>query len=218
MQRLGHGGRRCSGARSTEPRAAVRQPRPAGGQTIQAPGRSAHDRGIRAGCGKAGLRQARPGMVERPIQAPGPLGTRLSRPKGKGPGAGRAGRSCARQVKVAGHRAQPERPAPPPCYLEGAPSPARPLVLAIGSGTAGSGRERQGATGCCYSPSPTASHSQPQSLQGKVAGLRNADVAKGIRGTRQILVACDNAICPSRHCRFKHHVSDRDPGRPSAGR
>jgi hypothetical protein len=39
--------------------------------------------------------------------------------RGQGPGDDRAGRSCARQVKVAGQRAQPERPAPPLQILGG---------------------------------------------------------------------------------------------------
>ena len=50
-----------------------------------------------------------------------------------GPGADRAGRSCARQVKVAGQRVQPERPAPLPCPRGVAPWEAM-RVGGVGSG------------------------------------------------------------------------------------
>ena len=68
-----------------------------------------HVRGFGPGCGKVGLRQARLAWwtdLSKRQAAPAFAG-------GRGPEDDRAGRSCARQVKVAGHRAQPERPAPP---------------------------------------------------------------------------------------------------------
>jgi hypothetical protein len=79
-----------------------------GGQTIQASGRSTHARGSGLGCGKVGLRPARPGMVERPIQASGRLRQPLRRPGGQGarsrssgaflrpPGSGRRSTGAAR--------------------------------------------------------------------------------------------------------------------------
>ena len=106
-----------------EPGCCIRSPRPA--WWTDHPSVGSLDMRSRV---RARMRQSRsptspPGMVEGPIQASGEAG------------AGRAGRSCARQVKVAGHRAQPERPAPPSnpraeaaarqCMLEGDRQPHR---------------------------------------------------------------------------------------------
>jgi hypothetical protein len=99
-------------------------PRPSPGQASE----------VRARMRRSRSPTSQPGMVERPIQAPGPLGAVLRIPsshvRGQGPGDDRAGRSCARQVQVAGQRAQPERPAPPSNPRAGGPA-ARLLVRAV---------------------------------------------------------------------------------------